>query len=288
MISLDRRQPGGYSREEMRLATAFADQAALALENARLYQQAEELAVMEERGRLARELHDSVTQSLYSLTLLAEAGRRLAGAGDVERVTDYLTRLGDNAQHALKEMRLLVYELRPLALAQDGLVGALQQRLDAVEGRAGVKSQLLVEMATELPAQVEAGLYRIAQEALNNALKHAAATEVAVRIISNQKQVVLEVIDNGQGFEPAQVNNRGGLGLISMHERAERLGGSLAIISRPGAGATVKVSIPLEGARRNSKALIVVRRGPPPLKPDKNLGPGLRRESQANQVHHKS
>lgn len=248
MIAMNRRHLGGFSEEEVRLATAFADQAALALENARLYQQAEQLAVMEERSRLARELHDSVTQALYSLTLFAEAGRRAAEAGQREREISYLTRLGQVSHQALKEMRLLVYELRPAALETEGLVAALQQRLDAVEKRAGVEARLLVEEMVELPTIVEEGLYRIAQEALNNILKHAAATTVTVRLKANTEQVELAVVDNGRAFDPANLSNGGGIGLVSMHERAERLGGSLTIISKPGEGTQVRANVP---ARRS-------------------------------------
>lgn len=244
IIAVDRHQPGGFTGDEVRLTTAFADQAALALENARLYQQAEQLAVMEERSRLARELHDSVTQSLYSLTLFAEVGRRAAEAGESERVIDYLNRLGQVTQQALKEMRLLLYELRASTLEAEGLVGALQQRLDAVEKRAGIEGRLVIEAMVELPALVEEGLYRIAQEALNNALKHAAATLVTVRINANGEQAELEVIDNGVSFDPTNISNTGGMGLTSMRERAEQLGGSLAIYSKPGQGTRVKVNVP--------------------------------------------
>jgi signal transduction histidine kinase len=243
MIAMNRQEPGGFSEEEARLATAFADQAALALENARLYQQTEQLAVMEERSRLARELHDSVTQALYSLTLFAEAGRRAAEAGEKERELNYLVRLGQVSHQALKEMRLLVYELRPAALETEGLVAALQQRLEAVEKRAGVEARLLVEEMVELPTIVEEGLYRIAQEALNNILKHAAATAVTVRLKANPEQVELEVVDNGRAFDPANLSNGGGIGLVSMRERAERLGGSLTIISRPGEGTRVRANV---------------------------------------------
>jgi signal transduction histidine kinase len=232
-----------FKAEEVTLLASIADEVGVAVENARLYQQAEQLAVMRERERLARELHDSVTQSLYSLTLLAEAGQRLAKAGDLERAKGYLIRLGEIAQQALKEMRLLVYQLRPLALQREGLVGALQQRLDAVEGRVGVEARLLTEGLVELPAPVEEGLYRIAQEALNNALKHAAATSVTVSICAKGERVELEVMDNGQGFDPDTVSDRGGMGLTSIRERAEKLGGSLTVLSAPGEGTRVKVSV---------------------------------------------
>lgn len=236
-------EPQTFSDDEVQLAIAFGDQAALAIENARLRTQASQVAVVAERERLARELHDSVTQSLYSLTLLAEASQRLVGVGELESVRDYTGRLGEIAQQALREMRLLVYQLRPLALKREGLVGALQQRLDAVEKRAGVDARLLVEGPVDLPAEVEEGLYRIAQEALNNALKHAAPTAVVVHIRVEGRTVSLEVRDDGRGFDPQAVGDKGGMGLTNMRQRAERLGGSFSLVSAPGEGATVRVEL---------------------------------------------
>jgi PAS domain S-box-containing protein len=232
-----------FKPEEVNLLASIADEVGAAIDNARLYRQAEQLAVLRERERLARELHDSVTQSLYSLHLLSEAGRQLAAAGDLKRVEGYLERVGQISQQALKEMRLLVYELRPLVLKREGLVGALQLRLDSVEKRAGVDARLLVEGEVELPASVEEGLYRIAQEALNNILKHAAATSVTVRIYREDDLVALEIADNGAGFDPDAMTDHGGMGLVSMRERAERLGGSLIILSAPNAGTRVRVEV---------------------------------------------
>ncbi|MBC8255602.1 MAG: PAS domain-containing protein, partial [Ardenticatenia bacterium] len=234
-----------FSAEDVALVASVADHVGVAVENARLRRRAEEAAVLEERQRLARELHDSVTQSLYSLTLFAEAARELAVAGDLDRVENYVAQLGETALQALKEMRLLVYQLRPEALERVGLVEALQQRLDAVEGRAGVENHLLVEEGLTLPPPVRQGLYLIAREALNNALKHAAATSVTVHIRTEGQHVKLEVVDNGRGFDPGTLRDRGGMGLISMRERAEALGGSLTVLSAPGEGTRVKVEVPL-------------------------------------------
>jgi signal transduction histidine kinase len=198
---------------------------------------------MEERARLARELHDSVTQSLYSLTLLAEAGRELASSGEVQRAGHHIARVGEIAQQALKEMRLMLHELRPPLLEEEGLIGALRQRLEAVEGRVGIDARVLAEEWIELPPSVEDGLYRIAQEALNNTLKHAQARSVWVRLRSRQEHVELEVADDGVGFDPATVIDGGGMGLASMRERAHKLGGTLTVSSSPGSGTRVKVAV---------------------------------------------
>ena len=234
-----------FSAEEVALLASIADQVGVAVENARLYQRTEQVAVLEERERLARELHDSVTQSLYSSNLMVETAHRAANAGDLQRAGAYLRRLGEITQAALKEMRLLVYELRPPVLEQERLTGALQKRLDAVEGRTGVEARLLTEGDVNLPAAVEEALYRIAQEALNNALKHATATDVEVLIRADEAQVLLEVTDNGCGFDPEAARNAGGMGLISMHQRAELVGGVLSIHSAPGEGTRVQVRVRL-------------------------------------------
>lgn len=207
--------------------------------------EAQAQAALEERQRLARELHDSVTQSLYSLTLLAEASRRTAQHGDVNRVVDNLTRLGETAQQALKEMRLLVYELRPLALEQAGLAEALQHRLDAVEKRAGVDAKLRVDLNMELPPQVENSLYRIAQEALNNSLKHAEATMISVSLKTQEGHVELEIVDNGKGIDPEAIHDHGGLGMVSMRERVESMHGEYSITSKPGEGTRIWIRAPL-------------------------------------------
>jgi len=243
-----------FNAEEVALLASIADQVGVAVENARLYQQAEQLAIMEERQRLARELHDSVTQSLYSTNLMAETGRRAAEAGDLPAIEQVLGRLGQVTHEALKEMRLLIYELRPLSLEREGLVGALQQRLDAVEGRAGVETRLLVEGQVNLTEPAEGALFRIGQEALNNALKHAAATSVLVRIRAGGETLTLEVIDNGRGFDPRAAARAGGIGLITMRERAEKLGGKLEILSRPGEGTQVRVTVQAAGIHRATAA----------------------------------
>jgi PAS domain S-box-containing protein len=186
----------------------------------------------------------------YSLTLLAEGKQRLIRSGQVDDIVDTLLEMGEIAQQALKEMRLLVYELRPPMLEQEGLLGALHQRLAAVEKRAGIEARLLAEDIVDLPAPIEEGLYRIAQEALNNSLKHAAATSVTVRLVTDDQGLVLEIVDNGRGIDlRAEPNHQGGIGLASMRERVVRLDGSLEIRSTPGKGTIMLVRLPhMEGS----------------------------------------
>ena len=215
--------------------------------------QAEELAVLHERNRLARELHDSVTQSLHSLTMLAEAAQRLAGSGEIERARTYINRLGYISHQALKEMRLLVYELRPLELRGVGLVGAIQQRLDSVESRSGLEVHLSVVEDLEIPRNIEEELYRIAIEALNNSLKHANPSSVAVSLrkedVHEAPGIELTVIDDGTGFELSEVEGEGGFGLVSMKERVEKLGGELAIESSPDTGTQVTARVGVNSAK---------------------------------------
>jgi PAS domain S-box-containing protein len=239
-------EPHSFSEEEFRLALGVADQAALALENARLREQAEQTAAMEERGRLARELHDSVTQSLYSVTMYAEAAARLMPAGH-EAAAEHLRDARDTAQEALREMRLLIYQLRPPVLEKGGLAVALQVRLDAVERRGGIHAELTVEGEDRLPPAVQTELHQIAQEALNNALKHAHGRQVQVHLHFGDAVTQLQIQDDGVGFDLAAAQAGGGLGLPGMMERAQKIGGRLNIESAPGRGTSVLVEVPTGG-----------------------------------------
>jgi len=241
--------PREFSEEDLGLAVSVADQVALAIENARLREQAGQAAAMEERGRLARELHDSVTQSLYSVTMYTEAAARLMTAGQAAEGAEYLRDARDTAQEALREMRLMIYQLRPPLLEKGGMAVALQVRLDAVERRGGIHAELIVEGQDRLPPAVQAELHQIAQEALNNALKHAHARQVQVRLHFGEAETRLEVRDDGVGFEPAAAPSGGGLGLPGMVERVQKIGGRLTIDSAPGQGTKVSVRVPTGGGK---------------------------------------
>jgi PAS domain S-box-containing protein len=253
-ITLYYHEPRQFSEEEQRLALSVAHQAALAIETARLREQAEEAAALAERSRLARELHDSVTQSLYSVTLYAEAAARVLTEGNHQTAADYLRELRDTAQEALREMRLLIFELRPLELEKVGLAAALQTRLKAVEARGGLQTELQVDgmeggrEIKQLPPAIQEELYHITQEALNNVLKHAKAHQVRVHLRLLDTGACVEVWDDGFGFEPARIQEKGGLGIAGMHERAQRIGGQLLIESAPGTGTKVSIIVPLSAS----------------------------------------
>lgn len=243
-LSVMGKDPAQFGDEELVLLNSVGEEIGIVVENARLRRQTERLLVIQERNRLARELHDSVTQSLYSITLFAEAGRRTAMAAKDEDTAGYFTQIGETGQQALKEMRLLIHNLRPSILSKEGLVRALQQRLNSVEGRAGVKSQFLVEGKMALSPALEDALFHIAQEALNNALKHALASEVIVRLnLTNSEEVAIRIEDNGRGFDPEAAVESDGLGLISMQERAQSFGGVLTVQSTAGRGSIVEAHL---------------------------------------------
>jgi PAS domain S-box-containing protein len=202
---------------------------------------AERTAVMDERSRLARELHDSVTQALFSLNLLAASCRFQAESKGLKTAAEDFGRLGEIAQQALREMRLLIYQLRSHLLEREGLIGALQQRLEAVEQRSGVRARLLVEDEVELSPAAEEQIYWIVQEALNNVLKHAAASAVTVRVASNAKGTLVEVADDGRGFDAAAAQS--GVGLSSMRERAAQIGAELTIAGGAEGGSVVRIAL---------------------------------------------
>jgi signal transduction histidine kinase len=215
------------------------------IEHVRLQHQSEQLAVLEERQRLARELHDSVTQALYSVTLYADAARMAFSAKKWEALERNLQEVRTMAREAMYDMRLLVFELRPFMLETEGLIAVLRARLAAVEDRAGLRTEVVIEGERRLPIVIEEELYRIAQEGLNNVVKHARARQVRIHIQYNEKSISLEMMDDGQGFDPKTTDQSGGFGLQGMAERVQRLGGSLEIESAPMQGTHLRVTVPL-------------------------------------------
>jgi PAS domain S-box-containing protein len=214
-----------------------------------LEEQAKETAVAAERSRLARELHDSVTQALYSVTLYAEATRLALSTGKQEVAAENLRELHNMAREAMVDMRMLIFELHPPVLEEEGLVAALQARLAAVESRAELQTEMRVEGERRLPISVEEELFRIALEALNNVIKHANAQRVTVDLRFVDGEASLEITDDGVGFDPHAVGESGGMGLLGIEERVQQIQGSFTIESAPGAGTTLRVTIRDAGTR---------------------------------------
>jgi signal transduction histidine kinase len=204
--------------------------------------QLEELAVVQERSRLARELHDSVTQTVFSMTLAVQTAQVLL-AKDVSRVAAQLDRVVELARNASREIQNIVKQLRPASIAEQGLAAALRDYLAEREARDGLIAHLEVKGEAQWPETVTIGLYRIVQEAVNNVIKHAGTREVTIKLDACDQPASVEVIDHGAGFVVSELTpQRGHMGLASMAERAREFGWSMTIESQPGQGTRVKVS----------------------------------------------
>jgi len=226
-----------FDQAEQRLLFALAERAAVAISNAELFARAQHAASLEERQRLARELHDSVSQALYGIALGARTARTLLDRDPPAAVepVDYVLSL---AEVGLAEMRALIFELRPESLENEGLTASIRKQVEAMQARHGVQVDFQPCDEPDLPLAVKEAVYRIAQESLHNVVKHSQATQVRVMLASTGAGLELEVADNGTGFDTAD-DFPGHLGLRSMRERAEKSGGRLEISSRAGVGTRV-------------------------------------------------
>jgi signal transduction histidine kinase len=232
-----------FGDEDVELIQILAAHAAIAIEKARLYERTRELSIAAERNRLALELHDVVSQKLFGLLLTAEAATTLLDR-DPAAARKQVTKLGGLAREALDELRSLVFELRPPDLERDGLAEALRKHVEVL--RRLHEREISLDAADGLVGDPERDLQvlRIAEEALANALRHANAEHVAVALDGGPRSLVLEVVDDGTGFDPSATGLRSRrLGLTSMEERAERIGGRLEVRSAPGAGTRVRLEV---------------------------------------------
>jgi PAS domain S-box-containing protein len=225
-----------------------------------LRRQAAELASSQERAHLARELHDSVTQALFSMTLVTRTTELLVDR-DPAAAKEKLGSLRDLQREALAEMRALIFELRPGNIEQDGLLPALKTHTAALQGRIGLPIVVTSNLTDRLPIALEEVLYRISQEALHNIVKHAAARQVTLAIEEVAGTGLrVRIVDDGKGFEAAAVPD-GHLGLAGMRARAEKIGATFAVTSKPGAGTTIEVTVPdaaIERARTAAPAIPTV------------------------------
>jgi signal transduction histidine kinase len=235
-----------FSAEDQEVIELLAAHAAIAMTNARLYERSRELSILDERNRLALELHDVLSQKLFALALAADSAETLL---DVDRAEAraQLARLRELTHEALEELRYLILELRPPELERDGLAITLRKHVEVLRRVQGGAPELELELEGEPPREPDRDreLLRIAQEALHNAIRHAGATRVVLRLATDDGRLVLEVRDDGNGFDPQAAMLRARrLGLSSMEQRARRLSGRLEITSTPGSGTIVRVEAP--------------------------------------------
>lgn len=227
-----------YKSDDVVRLVILADQIANLIDSDRR----RKLAItLSERQRLMRDIHDSVSQKLYGLVTLTEAAQAAVEAGSQPDYDKILSRISENARQAVKELRLFLFQLQPIDLEKEGLISVLHHRLAAVEGRADIKARFLADETVSLSRRKEIALYYIAQEALNNVLRHAKAKSVIVTLKQGYKYVTLEITDDGSGFEKTNLN-RGGLGLKNIMERVKQEKGKLKISSFPGKGTIITVS----------------------------------------------
>jgi len=231
-----------FSAADQELIELLASHAAIAITNARLYERSRELSTLSERNRLALELHDAVSQKLFSVVLTAEAASTLLDR-DADAARGQVDRVGELAREALDELRSLIGELRPADLERDGLAGALRKHVEALRPLHEAEISLeLSDSATTGDPDRDRDLLRIAQEAVQNALRHSTARRVSVRLGDGDGGFELVVADDGIGFDPTAPELRSRrLGLTSMEERADRIGARLEVASEPGAGTTVRL-----------------------------------------------
>jgi signal transduction histidine kinase len=233
-----------FDAADEELIEMLAAHAAIAITNARLYEQSRELSILSERNRLALELHDVVSQKLFSLILSAEAAGTLLDR-DPQAARNQVARLQTLSREALDELRSLILGLRPPELERDGLAGALRKEIAMLERVHGVAIGLDVEGDVDGQAERCLAVLRIANEAIHNALRHASPEHVSVSLHATNGELTVAVTDDGIGFEPSRRELRSRhLGLTSMEERARELGGRLEIRSAPGAGTTVRLEVP--------------------------------------------
>jgi signal transduction histidine kinase len=243
ILVLAHSQPDYYSPQTRIQSQAYANQVAVAIHNAQLYQQAGSLATLEERNRMARELHDSVAQALYSISLFTDAMRRALETNRLEVAKQHLEDLVEVSKEAMADMRLMIFELRPPILEKVGLVAALQSRLDSVESRAGFQAIFQADGEFHFTSEQEGELYRIAQEALNNVIKHAQAGWVKVQLAVEPGIFRMTIEDNGVGFDLTTAEQAGGQGLRNIRERSNRLGAVCRIESTPGLGTKITIEV---------------------------------------------
>lgn len=268
LLALEHRESNYYNGARQDIAMAFASQVGVALENIRLYAQAQQDAALEERRHLARELHDSVSQALYAIAMGSQTANLLLQRqpDKLDKISERLSFVAKMSQAGQAEMRALIFELRPESLEQEGLSVALKKQVEALEARYQLKTGKVLQVSFHVPQEPaipfekKQALYRITQEALHNIAKHAAAKSIHLQLLESASLIELSIRDDGKGFDLPRKFNQGGpnfpghLGLVSMRERAEAIGARFIIDSEVAMGTTLFISLPKETAQDRLEA----------------------------------
>ncbi|MBP7692578.1 MAG: GAF domain-containing sensor histidine kinase [Anaerolineales bacterium] len=235
-----------FSEQDQHLIEQLAAHAAIAIDNARLYEQVQQLRVVEERQRIGMDLHDGIIQSIYAVGLNLELVNSLLREGDAANASDRVRGAIDSLNTVIRDIRAYILDLRPRRFEGDNLVPALRQLLDEFRGNTLMSVELRADPAVEQTLTLEGrrALFHIAQEALSNAARHSRATRVEIYLIEHEQVIELVLQDNGQGFDAAQTERRVGHGLVNMRDRVTAIGGHCQITSQAGAGTTVRVRVP--------------------------------------------
>ena len=243
VLVLSRTKEALFTSDEISLLTTIGNQIGMAVSKYQLQSKAELNKVLEERQLMAANLHDSVSQTLYGLAAFSDIGLKHLDMGNYPDAKNVMQRISNETRTAIKEFRLFIHNLKPVELETKGLVAAIQQRLDSVEGRSDVQTSLVAETPLNLNPRLEEALYRIAQEALNNTIRHAHAANVSVRIKMDSGWVKMVIEDDGCGFNVEKVRS-GSQGLANMRKRSQDLGGSFMVASSPDQGTKLEVALP--------------------------------------------
>ena len=245
VLRLDHREPRFFTQYHADLAFTLANQAAVAIENARLYAHAQSVAAIEERQRLARELHDTVAQTFYSISLSTHAAMAQF-ARDPERAHRHMEHVIELAGAGLTEMKALIFDPQAESIRTHGLVAALERQLNAMKARNDIRVDAELGVEPDVPLKVKEAAYGIVREALQNVVRHAGASSLSVKLQNEGERLRIEVRDDGVGFEPNGLD-RETFGLRSMRERTALVNGRIEVVSRPREGTLIRVEIPLAG-----------------------------------------
>ncbi len=245
-LDLAARKPKAFDADGIAVLESIGNQIGIAVENAQLYRQVAKLAVVEERQRIGMDLHDGIIQSIYGVGLMLEYVGAQIKDGETTDASDRLKQAIDALNNTIRDIRAYILDLRPRRFEGDDLIVGLRRLIAEFKANTLIAVDLTADEAADeaLTPEARLALFHIAQEALSNAAKHSHATNIAVKLITNKENIILSLKDNGRGFDPNQVEQRVGHGLMNMHDRALAIGGHVSVGANGGLGTEVRVALP--------------------------------------------